>query len=32
MRFVKANGLVTHCLDDGRQSGPPLAFINSLRN
>ncbi len=30
MRFVKANGLVIHCLDEGRQSGPPLAFINSL--
>jgi 3-oxoadipate enol-lactonase len=30
MRFAKANGLVVHCLDEGRQSGPPLAFINSL--
>jgi 3-oxoadipate enol-lactonase len=30
MRFVKANGLVINCLDEGRQSGPPLAFINSL--
>jgi len=30
MRFVRANGLVAHCRDEGRQSGPPLAFINSL--
>ena len=30
MRFVKASGLVIHCLDEGRRSGPPLAFINSL--
>ena len=30
MRFVKANGLVIHCLDEGRQSRPPLIFINSL--
>ena len=30
MRFAKANGLVIHCRDEGRQSGPPLAFINSL--
>jgi 3-oxoadipate enol-lactonase len=30
MRFVKANGLVVNYLDEGRQSGPPLAFINSL--
>ncbi len=30
MRFVRANGLVVHCLDEGPQSGPPLVFINSL--
>ena len=30
MKFVKANGLVTHYLDQGRPEGPPLAFINSL--
>ena len=30
MRFLKANGLVIHTLDQGRRDGPPLAFINSL--
>jgi len=30
MRFMKANGLVIHCLDRGRRDGPPLVFINSL--
>jgi len=30
MRFVQANGLVINCLDEGRQLGPPVAFINSL--
>jgi 3-oxoadipate enol-lactonase len=30
MRFVKANGLVIHCVDEGLQAGPPLVFINSL--
>jgi 3-oxoadipate enol-lactonase len=30
MRFVKANGLVIHYLDQGRRAGPPLVFINSL--
>jgi 3-oxoadipate enol-lactonase len=30
MKFVKANGLVTHYLDEGRRDGPPLVFINSL--
>jgi 3-oxoadipate enol-lactonase len=30
MRFLKANGLVTHYLDQGRRDGPPLVFINSL--
>jgi 3-oxoadipate enol-lactonase len=30
MRFVKANGLVIHTLDQGRRDGPPLVFINSL--
>jgi 3-oxoadipate enol-lactonase len=30
MRFVKANGLVIHYLDQGRRDGPPLVFINSL--
>jgi 3-oxoadipate enol-lactonase len=30
MRFVKLNGLVTHCLDEGSRAGPALVFINSL--
>jgi 3-oxoadipate enol-lactonase len=30
MKFVKANGLVIHHLDQGRRDGPPLVFINSL--
>jgi 3-oxoadipate enol-lactonase len=30
MRFVKANGLVVHHQDGGREAGPPLVFINSL--
>ena len=30
MKFVKANGLVIHTLDQGRRDGPPLVFINSL--
>ena len=30
MKFVKANGLVVHCSDQGRRDGPPLVFINSL--
>ena len=30
MRFLKANGLVIHYLDEGRQAGPPVVFINSL--
>jgi len=30
MRFVKANGLVIHTLDQGRRDGPTLVFINSL--
>jgi 3-oxoadipate enol-lactonase len=30
MRFVQANGLVTHYRDQGRRDGPPLVFINSL--
>jgi 3-oxoadipate enol-lactonase len=30
MRFVQANGLVIHYLDQGRRDGPPLVFINSL--
>jgi 3-oxoadipate enol-lactonase len=30
MKFVKANGLVIHYLDQGRRDGPPLVFINSL--
>lgn len=30
MKFVKANGLVIHYLDEGRRAGPPLVFINSL--
>jgi pimeloyl-ACP methyl ester carboxylesterase len=30
MKFLKANGLVTHTLDQGRRDGPPLVFINSL--
>ena len=30
MRFVRANGLVIHYLDQGRRDGPALVFINSL--
>jgi 3-oxoadipate enol-lactonase len=30
MRFVKANGLVVHCADQGRRAGRPLVFINAL--
>jgi 3-oxoadipate enol-lactonase len=30
MRFVQANGLVIHYLDQGRRDAPPLVFINSL--
>jgi 3-oxoadipate enol-lactonase len=30
MRFVKANGLVVHYVDQGRRDGAPLVFINSL--
>jgi 3-oxoadipate enol-lactonase len=30
MRFVQANGLVIHYLEQGRHDGPPLVFINSL--
>jgi 3-oxoadipate enol-lactonase len=30
MKFVKANGLVTHYCDHGRRDGPPLVLINSL--
>jgi 3-oxoadipate enol-lactonase len=30
MKFVQANGLVTHYLDHGRRDAPPLVFINSL--
>ncbi|HEY1862273.1 MAG TPA: 3-oxoadipate enol-lactonase [Roseiarcus sp.] len=30
MKFVKANGLVIHYLDQGRRDDPPLVFINSL--
>jgi 3-oxoadipate enol-lactonase len=30
MKFVKANGLVIHYLDQGRRDGPALVFINSL--
>jgi pimeloyl-ACP methyl ester carboxylesterase len=30
MKFVKANGLVIHYLDQGRRDAPPLVFINSL--
>ena len=30
MKFVKANGLVIHYLDQGPRDGPPLVFINSL--
>ena len=28
MKFVKANGLIIHYLDQGRRDGPPLVFIN----
>jgi 3-oxoadipate enol-lactonase len=30
MRFVKANGLVIHYLDEGRRDGRPIVFINAL--
>jgi 3-oxoadipate enol-lactonase len=30
MRFVKANGLVIHYLDQGRRDGAPIVFINAL--
>jgi 3-oxoadipate enol-lactonase len=30
MKFVRANGLVIHYLDQGRRDAPPLVFINSL--
>jgi 3-oxoadipate enol-lactonase len=30
MKFMKANGLAIHYLDQGRRDGPPLVFINSL--
>ena len=30
MKFLKANGLVIHYLDQGRRDGPPIVFINSL--
>jgi 3-oxoadipate enol-lactonase len=30
MKFMKANGLVIHYLDQGRRDGPPVVFINSL--
>jgi 3-oxoadipate enol-lactonase len=30
MKFIKANGLVIHCADEGRRDAPPLVFINSL--
>jgi 3-oxoadipate enol-lactonase len=30
MKFVQANGLVIHYLEQGRRDGPPLVFINSL--
>ena len=30
MKFLKANGLVIHYLDEGRRDGPPIVFINSL--
>jgi 3-oxoadipate enol-lactonase len=30
MKFLKANGLVIHTLDQGRRDRPPLVFINSL--
>jgi 3-oxoadipate enol-lactonase len=30
MKFVKANGLVIHYLDEGRRDGPPIVFINAL--
>jgi len=30
MKFVKANGLVTHFSDQGRRDAPALVFINSL--
>ena len=30
MRFLRANGLVVCCRDEGRRDGPALVFINSL--
>ena len=30
MKFVKANGLVIHYLDQGRRDGRPIVFINAL--
>jgi 3-oxoadipate enol-lactonase len=30
MKFVKANGLAIHYLDQGRRDAPPVVFINSL--
>jgi 3-oxoadipate enol-lactonase len=30
MKFMKANGLVIHYLDQGRRDGPTLVFVNSL--
>src|SRR3984885_5939127 len=30
MRFVKANGLVIHYLEQGRRDGAPIVFINAL--
>jgi 3-oxoadipate enol-lactonase len=30
MRFLRANGLVVCCSDEGRRDGPALVFINSL--
>jgi 3-oxoadipate enol-lactonase len=30
VKFVKANGLVIHTLDQGRRDGPALVFINAL--
>jgi 3-oxoadipate enol-lactonase len=30
MKFVKANGLVIHYLDQGRRDGRPIVFVNAL--
>ena len=30
MRFVRANGVVLSCRDEGRRDGPALVFINAL--